>query len=126
MTLTEWLLIIITAAVLALVIIIARLAMKMGQTLEAVRLTTTRLGDLAPRLDNVLVELERGMQEIHGVTAQTRRIVGNVEVVVDEFRRVSLDVLNIVGFLDVTRRGHAALAGAKAGMALLKNAVARR
>jgi hypothetical protein len=126
MTLTEWLLIIITAAVLALVIIIARLAMKMGQTLESVRVTTNRLGDLAPRLDSVLVELERGLQEIHGVTARTQRIVGNVEVVADEFRRVSLHVLNIVGFLDVTRRGHAALAGAKAGMALLKNAVSRR
>jgi hypothetical protein len=126
MTLTEWLLIIATLAGVALVIIIARLAMKIGQTLESVRATTDRLGDLAPRIDTVLVELERGLQEIHGVTAQTQRIVGNVEVVADEARRVALDVLNIVGFLDVTRRTRAAMAGAKAGVAMLKDAVSRR
>lgn len=126
MTLTEWLLIIITVAVVALVIIIARLAMKMGQTLESVRATVDRLGALAPRIDTVLVEVEQGLREIHGVTAQTQRIVGNVEVVADEARRVALDVLNIVGFLDVTRRANAAMVGAKAGVALLKAAVTRR
>jgi hypothetical protein len=126
MTLTEWLLIIITVAAVALVIIIARLAVKMGQTLESVRASVDRLGALAPRIDTVLVQVEQGLREIHGVTAQTQRIVGNVEVVADEARRVALDVLNIVGFLDVTRRANAAMVGAKAGVALLKAAVTRR
>jgi hypothetical protein len=74
----------------------------------------------------VLTELERGLQEVHGVTARANRIVGDVEVVTDEVRRVALDVLNIVGFLDVTRRSHAAMVGAKAGLAMLKAAVTRR
>jgi uncharacterized protein YoxC len=126
MTLTEWLLIIITVAAVALVVIIARLAAKMGQTLESVRSTVDRLGELAPRIDGVLTELERGLQEVHGVTVRANRIVGDVESVADEARRVALDVLNIVGFLDVTRRAHAAMAGAKAGMAMLKDAVSRR
>jgi len=126
MTLNEWLLIIITVAVVALVVIIARLAMKMGQTLESVRLTTDRLGALAPRIDSVLNELEHGLQEVHGVTARANRIVGDVEKVADEVSRVALDVLNVVGFLDVTRRSRAAMVGAKAGMAMLKAAMTRR
>lgn len=126
MTLNEWLLIIITVAVVALVFIIARLAMKIGQTLESVRVTVDRLGALTPRVDSVLTEVEQGLQEIHGVTARANRIVGDVEKVTDEVSRVALDVLNIVGFLDVTRRSRAAVVGAKAGLAMLKSAVSRR
>ena len=126
MTLTEWLLIIITASVLALVVIIARLATKMGQTLESLRTTSDRLGGLAPRIDNVLGELERSLQEVHGVTARTQRVVGHVEAVAEEARRVTLDALSVVGFLDVTRRARAAVAGAKAGVAMLMGAVNRR
>jgi uncharacterized protein YoxC len=126
MTLTEWLLIVITAAAVALVVIIARLAMKLGQTLESVKTSVDRLGALAPRIDGVLDELEHGLREVHGVTARANRIVGDVEKVTDEVSRVALDVLNVVGFLDVTRRTRAAMVGAKAGMAMLKDAVSRR
>lgn len=126
LALSEWLLVVITAAAVALVVIIARLANQIGQTLASVRQTSDKVGDLAPRVERVLSELEVELQELQGVTSRANQIVGEVQHVTGEFGRATLDVLNIVRFLDVTRRARAAMAGAKAGVALLKDAVVRR
>jgi hypothetical protein len=46
--------------------------------------------------------------------------------VTSQVGQVATDVLSIVGFLNVTRRARAAMAGAKAGVALLKGTLGRR
>jgi uncharacterized protein YoxC len=126
MVLSEWLLVVITIAICAMVGIGAWLASRLAPALESLRTAADRLGRLATPAEGVLHEAQRELQELRTLTQRANAVVEDIESVAHSSRRVASEAVDVVNMVGVTRRARAAAAGARAGLMLLKHAVTRR
>jgi len=121
-SLVEVLVLLMTIGVLILVIVLARTGQKLSSAIEGFEETTQRVNALEPQVRRVLEKLEGELDDLQRVTARTEQVAANVAEVSDESRRVVLDLIHDLEELQVPERYRAAVAGAKAGLAVLKAA----
>jgi len=124
-SLVEVLLLLTTIAVLVLVVILSKTGQKLGKATEQIEETARRANALEPQIRIVLKKLEDELDHLQSVTARTERVVANVAEVSDESRRVALDLVHDLEDLQLPQRYRAAVAGAKAGMEVLRAANGR-
>lgn len=126
MTLSEWLLVIITIAVSTMSFFVVRLAVSLGPAVASLRRTSDRVGQATISAEAVLVEVRAEVRQLQAVTARAGEVLADVEDVAQATRQVAREAAGIVNLVGVTRRARAASAGAKAALGLLRHAVAGR
>jgi hypothetical protein len=126
MEFSDWMLLVITIVVVAGAVVLGRLAASARGALDSLRRTLDRVGQLLPAVEATLVEVQGEVRELHAVTARVNGIATDLEMVVHEVQRVVLGLLSFTNASTVTQRVRAAAVGARAGVAMLKSAVAGR
>lgn len=124
-SLVEVLLLLMTIGILILVVVLARTGHKLGSAIEGFEETTRRVNELEPQVRRVLEKLEGELDDLQRVTRRTEQVADHVAEVSDESRRVVLDLLHDLEELQLPERYRAAVAGAKAGLAVLRAANGR-
>lgn len=124
-SLVEVLLLLMTIGILVLLIVMTRVGQKFGNAIEGFDATTRRINELEPQVRRVLVKLEEELDDLQRVTKQTEQVAGHVAEVSDESRRIVLNLLHDLEDLQLPERYRAAVAGAKAGLAVLRAANGR-
>ncbi len=121
-SLVEVLMLLITIGTVVLIIMLARMGQKIGSAAEGIEATSHRVNALEPDVRRLINKLEAQVDDLRRVTEQTERVATNVATVTDESRRVALDLIHEVEDLQLPERYRAAVAGAKAGIAVLRAA----
>lgn len=124
-SLVEVLLLLMTIGILILVVVLTRSGQKLGNAIEGFEETTRRVNGLEPQVRRVLEKLEEELDDLQRVTRRTEQVADHVAEVSDESRRVVLDLLHDLEELQLPERYRAAVAGAKAGLAVLRAANGR-
>lgn len=124
-SLVEVLLLLMTIGILILTIVLARTGQKLGKASEGFEETTRRVNELEPQIRRVLAKLEGELDSLQRVTRRTEQVAGHVAEVSGESRRVVLDLLHDFEEIQLPERYRAAVAGAKAGLAVLRAANGR-
>jgi uncharacterized protein YoxC len=124
-SLVEVLVLLMTIGVLILVVVLSRTGQKLGRAIESFEETTKRVNALEPQIRSVLEKLEGELDDLQKVTRQSQKVAADVAEVSDESRRVVLDVIHDLESLQLPERYRAAVAGAKAGLAVLRSASGR-
>lgn len=125
-TLTEVLLLLITVMLLVLAGAAVVLGNRAATALSRFQETAERLNALEPQVRRVLESLEVELARVESLTAKTDRMADDVVTVTHESRRVALDLLRDLEEYRIPARYQAAVAGAKAGLSVLRAANQRR
>ena len=121
-SLAEVLMLLLTIGGLILVVVLVRAGQKLGSAIEGFQETTRRVNGLEPQVRRVLEKLEEELDDLQRVTERTEQVAANVAEVSDESRRVVVDLIHDLEELQLPERYRAAVAGAKAGLAVLRAA----
>jgi dsDNA-specific endonuclease/ATPase MutS2 len=111
-TVSDIMLTVIALSLAACAVQLLRIWGRLGRTATEVENASRRVGELEPRLERVLDELSGELRELRSLTRRTDAVVSDVQAVSGEIRRG-------VEIVDLTRRTRAAVAGARAGLAVL-------
>ncbi|MFO7655307.1 MAG: hypothetical protein R6X25_16020 [Candidatus Krumholzibacteriia bacterium] len=121
-SLTEVLLLLAVIAFVVLAMVFVAVGLRLRRAIERFEETAARVNALEPQVSRLLGQVEIEMTEVQRVTAKADHVVANVAAVSDESRRIALDLLHDLEDLKLTQRYRAAVAGARAGISVLKSA----
>jgi hypothetical protein len=111
-TVPDIMLTVIAASLAVCAIQALRIWGRLGKTATEMELASRKLVDLGPRLERALDELTGELRDLRSLTRKSEAVISDVQTVSGELRRG-------VEILDLTRRTRAAVAGARAGLAVL-------
>ena len=117
MTMLEMIIGIVALALLIGVVVLARLAVRIGRAADEVGLAARRVAELAPAARGLIESTQLELQALRSFTGTTTQVVNDVRAVTGQASAMATQIMR--GF-EVTNRYRAIFAGARAGFDVLR------
>ncbi|RPH64912.1 MAG: hypothetical protein EHM89_00475 [Acidobacteria bacterium] len=117
MTMLEIIVGIMALALLIGVVVLARLALRIGRAADEVGLAARRVAELAPAARGLIESAQSELQALRSLTGSTAQVVDHVRAVTGQASAIATQIMR--GF-EVTNRYRAIFAGARAGFDVLR------
>jgi predicted phage gp36 major capsid-like protein len=108
---------IIALALLFGVVVLARIAVRIGRAADELSLTARRVAELAPAAHGMIESAQSELQALRSLTGTTTRVVDDVQAVTGQASAIASQIMR--GF-ELTNRYRAIFAGARAGFDVLR------